>query len=312
MTMTPAIQIRHLTKRFRTGFWLKESTALSDLNLEVACGTTFGFLGPNGAGKTTTMKLLIGVLHPTSGEASIFGKSIREIAVKKEIGYLPESPYFYDYLTGSEFLHFYGQLFGMGSEERKKKVKNLFELVKLEGAEQVQLRRYSKGMLQRIGLAQALINDPKLVILDEPMSGLDPIGRKDVRDIILRLKEEGKTVFFSTHVLSDAEMICDQVGIIIKGQLRNVGRLEEMLNPKVKSVEVCVRGLPEGKIQALDSLSKSITTKGEESLISLKEESALSKLIQWTMREGGKIVSIVPRRETLEDLFIEEMKGKGP
>ncbi len=310
--MIPAIQIRHLTKRFRSGFWMKESTALSDLNLEIECGTTFGFLGPNGAGKTTTMKLLIGVLHPTSGEAFLFGKSIREIAVKREIGYLPESPYFYDYLTGSEFLHFYGQLFGMGSRERKEKIEMLFELVKLKGSEQIQLRRYSKGMLQRIGLAQALINDPKLVILDEPMSGLDPMGRKDVRDIILRLKEEGKTVFFSTHVLSDAEMICDQVGIIVKGQLRNVGRLEEMLNPKVKSVEVCVRGLPEGRIHALDPLSKSITTKGEESLILLQDEEVLPQLIQWAEREGGKIVSIVPRRETLEDIFIEEMRGEGP
>ncbi|MFQ5780557.1 MAG: ATP-binding cassette domain-containing protein [Nitrospiria bacterium] len=308
--MTPAIQIRHLTKRFRSGFWLKESTALTDLNLEVESGATFGFLGPNGAGKTTTMKLLIGVLHPTSGEAFLFGRSIREIAVKKEIGFLPESPYFYDYLTGSEFLHFYGQLFGMGSREREGKVRVLFELVKLKGAEHVQLRRYSKGMLQRIGLAQALINDPKLVILDEPMSGLDPIGRKDVRDIILRLKEEGKTVFFSTHVLSDAEMICDHVGIIIKGHLRNVGSLEEMLNPKVKSIEVCLRGLPEGKIHSLDPLSKSITTRGEESLISLSNEEALSKLIQWTEQQGGKIVSIVPRRETLEDIFMEEIRGR--
>lgn len=308
--MAPAIQIRHLTKRFRSGFWLKESSVLTDLNLEVESGTTFGFLGPNGAGKTTTIKLLIGVLHPTSGEAFIFGRSIREIAIRKEIGFLPESPYFYDYLTGSEFLHFYGQLFGMGSREREEKVRVLFELVKLKGAEQVQLRRYSKGMLQRIGLAQALINDPKLVILDEPMSGLDPIGRKDVRDIILRLKEEGKTVFFSTHVLSDAEMICDQVGIIIKGHLQNVGSLEEMLNPKVKSVEVCVRGLPKGRVHALDPLSNSITTRGEESLISLSDEEALPQLIQWTEREGGKVVSIVPRRETLEDIFMEEMRGR--
>ncbi|MFQ5580818.1 MAG: ATP-binding cassette domain-containing protein [Nitrospiria bacterium] len=311
--MTPAIQIQHLTKRFRTGFWLKESTALSDLNLEVEHGATFGFLGPNGAGKTTTMKLLIGVLHPTSGEAFLFGRSIREVAVKREIGYLPESPYFYDYLTGSEFLHFYGQLFGMGSRERKERIGMLFALVKLKGSEHVQLRRYSKGMLQRIGLAQALLNDPKLVILDEPMSGLDPIGRKDVRDIILRLKEEGKTVFFSTHVLTDAEMICDQVGIIINGQLRNVGRLEEMLNPKVKSVEVRVRGLPEGNIHnTLDPLSKSVTIKGEERLISLMDEEALPKLIQWTVREGGKIVSIMPRRETLEDIFIEETRSGCP
>ncbi|MDC4223413.1 MAG: ABC transporter ATP-binding protein [Candidatus Manganitrophus sp.] len=244
---TLAIEIKHLTKKYRSGFWLKETESLSDLNLEVEAGSIFGFLGHNGAGKTTTIKLLIGVIHPTSGEAFIFGRPISDIAVKREIGFLPESPYFYDYLTGSEFLHFCGQLFGMTAKERAKRVDALVELVGLKGSEGEQMRKYSKGMLQRIGLAQALINDPKLVILDEPMSGLDPVGRKDVRDIILRLKEEGKTVFFSTHVLTDAEMICDQVGIIIKGRLRSKGKLEALLNPKVQSIEVCLSGIASGR-----------------------------------------------------------------
>lgn len=306
---TLAIEIKHLTKKYRSGFWLKEMVALSDLNLQVEAGSIFGFLGHNGAGKTTTIKLLIGVIHPTSGEAFIFGRSISQMAVKREIGFLPESPYFYDYLTGSEFLHFCGQLFGMTTKERAERIDALFELVGLKGAENEQMRRYSKGMLQRIGLAQALINDPKLVILDEPMSGLDPIGRKDVRDIILRLKEEGKTVFFSTHVLSDAEMICDEVGIIIQGRLRSKGRLEALLNPKVRSVEVCLRGVPREELESLKSFSNSVIQRGSDFLIVLKEETHLPSVINWTTKRGGKIISVVPRKESLEDIFMEEMKG---
>jgi len=308
---TLAIEIKHLTKKYRSGFWLKERVSLSDLNLEVEAGSIFGFLGHNGAGKTTTIKLLIGVIHPTSGEASIFGRPISDINVKREIGYLPESPYFYDYLTGSEFLDFSGQLFGMTTKERAKRVDALIELVGLKGAEREQMRKYSKGMLQRIGLAQALINDPKLVILDEPMSGLDPIGRKDVRDIILRLKEEGKTVFFSTHVLTDAEMICDEVGIIIKGRLRSKGKLETLLNPKVRSVEVTLSGVPYEDLTSLRSFSKTVIQRGGDFLIVLPEESLLPSLIDWTIKRGGKIVSVVPRRESLEDIFMEEMKEAG-
>lgn len=306
-----AIEIKHLTKKYRSGFWMKEGVALSDLNLEVEAGSIFGFLGHNGAGKTTTIKLLIGIIYPTSGEALIFGRPISEIAVKREIGFLPESPYFYDYLTGSEFLHFCGQLFGMTTKECAKRVDALIELVGLKGAEDEQMRKYSKGMLQRIGLAQALINDPKLVVLDEPMSGLDPIGRKDVRDIILRLKEQGKTVFFSTHVLTDAEMICDEVGIIIKGRLRSKGKLEMLLNPKVRSVEVSLSGIPHDELASLKSFSNTIIQRGGDFLIILEEESSLPSVIDWTSKRGGKIVSIVPRRESLEDIFMEEMKEAG-
>jgi ABC-2 type transport system ATP-binding protein len=303
-----AIEIKRLTKKYRSGFWLKEVVALSDLSLEVEAGSVFGFLGHNGAGKTTTIKLLIGVIHPTAGEAFIFGRPIADIVVKREIGFLPESPYFYDYLTGAELLHFCGELFGLTAKERSKRADALFDLVGLKGAEDEQLRKYSKGMLQRIGLAQALINDPKLVILDEPMSGLDPIGRKDVRDIILRLKEEGKTVFFSTHVLPDAEMICDEVGIIIKGRLRSKGRLEALLNPKVRSVEVYLSGVPREELDSLKSFSGAVIQRGGDFLITLKEEVHLPFLIDWTTKRGGKIVSVVPRKESLEDIFMEEMK----
>jgi ABC-2 type transport system ATP-binding protein len=305
---TLAIEAKHLTKKYRSGFWMKEGVALSDLNLEVEAGSIFGFLGHNGAGKTTMIKLLIGVIHPTSGEALIFGRPISDISVKREIGFLPESPYFYDYLTGAEFLHFCGQLFGMTTKERVKRVDALVELVGLKGAEHEQMRKYSKGMLQRIGLAQALINDPKLAILDEPMSGLDPIGRKDVRDIILRLKEEGKTVFFSTHVLTDAEMICDQVGIIIKGRLRSKGKLEALLNPRVRSIEVCLSGIPCGELGALNSFSDTVIRRGDDLMIVLHEEAQIPSVIDWAVKRGGKVVSVVPRKESLEDIFMEEMK----
>lgn len=306
--MPPVIETKHLTKVFRSGFLMKERKALLDLNLTVERGTAFGFLGPNGAGKTTTLKLLMGLIHPTSGEGFIFGKSIRDNTVKKKIGFLPESPYFYDYLTGREFLHFCGELFGMTQKALDHKIESLIELVQLQGAKKIQLRHYSKGMLQRIGLAQSLINDPDLVILDEPMSGLDPLGRKEVRDIILRLKEEGKTVFFSTHVLSDAEMICDQAGIIVNGQLRNVGALETLLNPKVKSIEVTLKGISEEKIQALKPIADSIRTGDDAYLITLTDEESLPKLINWTQKEKGEIVSIVPRKETLEDIFLDEIR----
>lgn len=274
-------------------------------------GTVFGFLGHNGAGKTTTIKILVGVIYPTSGEAFFWGKPVSDVKAKTEIGFLPESPYFYDYLTGSEFLHFCGQLFGMGLKERTLRVDALTELVNLKGSEKEQLRTYSKGMLQRMGLAQALINDPKLVILDEPMSGLDPIGRKDVRDIMIRLKDEGKTIFFSTHVLSDAEMICDQVAIIIKGRLRNTGRLEEMLDPKVKSIDVRFSGVVQEKVEWLRPYSSAILVRSSDLLITLNDEAVLPKVIQWAHHEKANIVSIVPKKESLEDIFIEEMKEAG-
>ncbi len=306
--MAPAIETRHLTKVFRTGFLMKEKKALSDLNLTVDSGMAFGFLGPNGAGKTTTIKLLTGLIHPTSGEGFIFGKSICDISVRKKIGFLPERPYFYDYLTGLEFLHFCGDLFGMTKKALDHKIEALIELVQLQGEEKTPLRHYSKGMLQRIGLAQSLINDPDLVILDEPMSGLDPIGRKEVRDIILHLKEAGKTVFFSTHVLSDAEMICDQAGIIVNGQLRSVGSLDTLLNPKVKSIEVTLKGISQEKIQALKPIADSIRTGDDAYLMTLIDEGHLPKIINWTLKEKGEIVSIIPRKETLEDIFLDEIQ----
>ncbi len=308
--MTPAIEIKHLTKKIRSGFLMKEVMALSDLNLSIPPGTAFGFLGPNGAGKTTTIKLLTGLSFPTSGEALIFGRPVSDISVRMKIGFLPERPYFYDYLSGTEYLHFCGELFGMTRAARNKKITKLIELVGLKEKAGEQLRKYSKGMLQRIGLAQALINDPELIILDEPMSGLDPMGRKQVRDIILHLKGQGKTVFFSTHVLSDAEMICDQVGIIVQGSLQSVGDLETLLSPKTCSIEVSIKGVSESALSLFKPMASSTKIADEGYVLRIDDAGILPKLLALLQAEKVQIVSIIPHRETLEDIFMEEIRGR--
>ncbi len=306
--MQRAIETHKLGKVFRSGFLLKKIPALSDVSLNVEPGTTFGFLGPNGAGKTTTIKLLLGLIRPTFGEARIFGKSVDEVSVRAKIGFLPERPYFYEYLTGLEFLHFCGELFGLNQTDRSRKIESLLNLVHLKGAEHTQLRQYSKGMLQRIGLAQALINDPVLVVLDEPMSGLDPIGRKQVRDIMLHLKEMGKTIFFSTHILSDAELICDQVAILIKGTLKSQGKLESLLDPKTYSIDVCLRGVAPEKFQTIESISNTVVCHNETYTVSVSDESCLSRLLAWVIQEKGQLISVTPRKESLEDMFLEEIQ----
>jgi len=220
------------TKEFRVGFRMKRVLALDGLNLRVEEGEIFGYIGPNGAGKTTTLKIMMGLIYPTSGNVQIFGRDIKDINIKMDIGFLPEAPYFYDYLTAREFLDFYSQLFGLAKKERERRIEGLLDMVDLRLVKDTQLRKFSRGMLQRIGIAQALINDPKLVILDEPMSALDPVGRTKIRDVILRLKDEGKTVFFSSHILSDVEMICDQVGLLVNGKLKEIGKLEELLGER--------------------------------------------------------------------------------
>ena len=230
----------------------RKVNALKDLNLTVDEGEIFGMLGPNGAGKTTTIKILMGIHFPTSGAAWIMGRPLGDKTVKERIGFLPENPFFYDYLTGYEFLNFYAQLYGMPKSKRISKIEEMFALVKLpEHAPNLPLKGYSKGMLQRIGLAQALINDPKIVFLDEPQSGLDPLGRKEVRDIIIGLKQRGMTVFFSSHILSDAEVICDRVSIINRGEMIKVGRLNELLQTGVKEYEIVAADLKPADVDML-------------------------------------------------------------
>ena len=221
---SPAIEIFGLTKDYPHGFWRKRMRrSLDNLTLQVEEGEVFGFLGPNGAGKTTTLKLLMGLIFPTAGTARIRGRSIEDVSMHREIGYLPEQPYFYDYLTARELLDYFARIFGYDAAERRKRVARFLDLVGLSQAADVQLRKFSKGMLQRAGIAQAILHDPQVVFLDEPMSGLDPVGRREVRDIILQLKQEGRTVFFSTHILSDAEMLCDRVAVLVGGKLQGVG-----------------------------------------------------------------------------------------
>src|SRR5713101_5150528 len=234
-----AIEILGLEKSYSVGFWRKRpKCALRPLHLQVESGEIFGFLGPNGAGKTTTLKLLMGLIYPTGGAARILGRSIADVAMHRSVGYLPEQPYFYDYLTARELLDYFARFFGYTAAERRERVGRFLGLVGLEAAGGVQLRKFSKGMLQRVGMAQAILHDPEVVILDEPMSGLDPLGRREVRDIILDLKRQGRTILFSTHILSDAEMLCDRLAVLVGGKLQGIGSPESIVSIAVQGMEV--------------------------------------------------------------------------
>ena len=303
------IKTENLTKAFKVGFMGKSVAALKGLNLEVNEGEIFGFLGPNGAGKTTTIKILMGLIYPTAGKAWILDREANDIEVKNHIGFLPEQPYFYDYLTSLEFLRFYGQLFGLEKDELIVRMKNLLSLVGLEDASDLQLRKFSKGMLQRIGIAQALINQPDLIVLDEPMSGLDPIGRKEIRDIILRLKDDGKTVFFSTHIIPDVEMICDRVGILMKGELVNVGRLDEIMDAKVKYVEIIARNVSKEMLAYMEAMGSSVYETWEHVSIKVEDENRVDGILQLIKEGKGRVVSVIPQRETLEEHFIKKIGG---
>lgn len=306
------IKTEGLRKEFTTGFLRKKSVAVESLDLAVAEGEIFGFLGPNGAGKTTTIKMLLGLIYPTAGNAWMLGEPISNVEMRKNIGFLPEQPYFYDYLTAEEFLSFYGGLFDVKQSTVALKIMELLPLVGLEGKEKVQLRKFSKGMLQRIGIAQALINDPKLVILDEPMSGLDPIGRKEIRDIIIHLKEKGKTVFFSSHILPDVEMICDRVGIIGKGKLLKTGKVDDLIHSMAtKSIEMMIEGISENvlrKLEAQSSRLQKVATSGNKSLLIFEKEEEVQNGIRVVMENGGKIISITQQKMSLEEYFVKQIE----
>ncbi|MFB3096061.1 MAG: ATP-binding cassette domain-containing protein [Candidatus Acidiferrales bacterium] len=260
-----AIEIENLTKDYPVGFWRKRlRRGLDGLTLTVEPGETFGLLGPNGAGKTTTLKLLMRLIYPTAGTARLLGRSIDDIEVHRRIGYLPEAPYFYDYLTAREFLDYCGRLFGQPRAERRRRVGELLERVGLDSAADVALRHYSRGMLQRVGIAQTLINDPELVFLDEPMLGLDPVGRREVRDLIVELRARGKTVCFSTHILSDAEALCDRVAILNRGRLHGLGRLDEILPQKANAAEILVGQPSPPLLEALRTLAGGLRVTGDK------------------------------------------------
>jgi ABC-2 type transport system ATP-binding protein len=306
----PAIEILGLEKTYSVGFWRKgRKQALRPLHLQVQEGEIFGFLGPNGAGKTTTLKLLMGLIFPTSGSARILGRDWTEPAVKAQIGFLPEQPYFYDYLTAHELLDYYGQLSGVPAADRKHRIPEVLSRVGLTDVKGVQLRKFSKGMLQRAGIAQAILHDPKLVFFDEPMSGLDPLGRREVRDLMEQLKREGKTVFFSTHILSDAEALCDRVAIIHKGALRGVGAIEDLTSTVQGKIEVVWQGtqIP----VAMKSLGAECHISGE-TVRAILPEKQQDAAIDALRRERIRLLAITPLRTSLETYFVEKLQQPQP
>jgi len=305
-----AITTSSITKSYKVGFFKpRKRRVLEDLSLEVRRGEIFGYLGPNGSGKSTTIKILMGLVFPDGGTATILGASRDDPSWRMRAGYLPENPYFYDYLTAAEYLDYVGRLFGLAVHTRHDRGRGLLDLVGIAKAAQIPLRRFSKGMVQRMGIAQALMNDPEVVFLDEPMSGLDPIGRRMVRDIILGLKKDGKTVFFSTHILSDAETLCDRVALLRSGRLLKVGRLDEILEQKISHVEV----LLSGGVADFDALPSGVLARqpiGERWRLEV-EEAALAPVLTAVTAGGARVLAVHPIRQSLEDYFVKEMGEDG-
>lgn len=304
-----AIETFSLEKHYEVGFWKKRrKDALKPLTFEVHEGEIFGYLGPNGAGKTTTLRLLMGLVYPSAGSAKILGCDLFDRRMKQQIGFLPEQPYFYDHLTARELLNYYAQLSGVDAKSRSKKVEAALARVGMADAARTQLRKYSKGMLQRVGIAQAIVHDPKLILLDEPMSGLDPIGRREVRDLIQELNEEGRTIFFSTHILSDAETLCDRVAVLNHGELRGIGVVADLARDVTGDAELSWIG---GNAQsALESLGAKIHATGD-AFRAVLPETKQDAAIDAIRRNGARLISITPVRATLEDYFLEKL-GKTP
>jgi ABC-2 type transport system ATP-binding protein len=303
--MDIAIRTENLGKTFRVGFWGRKVNAVVDLSLEVRSGEIFGLLGPNGAGKTTTMKMLLGFVRPTTGQAFVAGHPAGSAAARKQIGYLPENPALYEFLTGEEYLLFAGRLAGLSRHDARTQSARLLELVGLAGRADRGIRRFSKGMVQRLGLAQALIGDPPIVVLDEPMSGLDPVGRKDVRDVIFRLRAEGRSVLFSTHILSDVEAICDRVGIMAGARLTDCGTLSSLLDPGVRAVEIVARDLPEALPGSLARDGAQAMQRDGAWVLTFPAEQPAQEAIRAIVSAGGVLVSVAPHRRTLENLFVQ-------
>ncbi|MCS7273189.1 MAG: ABC transporter ATP-binding protein [Fimbriimonadales bacterium] len=302
-----AIKTVNLTKRY-SGLWSKHPVdAVKNLNLEVYRGEIFGFLGPNGAGKTTTIKILLGIIYPTEGEAYVLGKPAGDPKNHYKISYLPENPYFYDYMTGREILTFYARLFGIPEPERSKRVEELLDRVGLSRAADQPLRTYSKGMLQRIGLAQCLINDPELLILDEPTAGLDPIAHIDIRDLILELRNQGKTLFISSHQLSDVERVCDRVAILNKGMLVRLGKIEELLAGG--HVEIIADKVSDNVVEPIRQLGGKVSLHDGRLIVQQPDDGSVDRVIDIVRAAGGHIISVKPYRRTLEDLFVETIQG---
>lgn len=311
--MAPVIETVNLAKVYRTGFWKQRKVkALEGLTLQVEEGEIFGFLGPNGAGKTTTLKLLMRIIHPSSGKAFIFGQSIGHPSIFSHVGYLPEQPYFYDYLTAEELLFYLGRLAGVPRKELGVRVRESLETVGLSATRKIQLRKFSKGMLQRIGLAQAIINHPRILFLDEPFSGLDPIGRRELRDLVLELNRQGVTIFFSSHILPDMESLCKRYAIIHKGVLLESGKLQEALEHESQILEVVVGGFRREDLPSIADLVQEVNYIGDRLRFLVHRDAGLTRIIETMERAGARILAIQPVRPSLEEIFFHRIEGNLP
>ena len=313
--MSIIVEIENLSKDYEVGFWKKRKVrALDNLSLRVEGGQIFGFLGGNGAGKTTTIKILMSLMFPTTGTARILGSDISDVKMHRRIGYCPENPYFYDYLKASELMNYFGELFGFDSAQRKRKTAELLTRVGLDEKDwNKQLRKFSKGMLQRVGLAQSLINEPEIVFLDEPMSGLDPLGRREIRELISDLRENGTTVFMSTHILSDIEALCDNVAILRKGKLAATGKLDDLLTEsgEKQQFEIVLKGVSAESLtdEIAVVAGATVSAKANGANIQVLEESDIEKILQINKNAGGNLVSIQPVKQSLEELFVRETES---
>jgi ABC-2 type transport system ATP-binding protein len=306
--MSEVIRVEKVVKDVRPGFGLRRKRVLHDVSFTVERGEIFGFVGPNGAGKTTTMKILMGLIRATSGRATILGHGVGETGFHREIGFLPEHPTFYDYLTGREILDFYARLSGLDAASRRERVELLLDWVGLSHAAEQRLRGFSKGMLQRVGIAQALVHDPSVVFLDEPMSGLDPLGRMEIRDLILRLREDGKTVFMNTHILSDMEMVCDRIAIIVSGRLRYQGRIEEYLSSERGQVDITLESVTPEFATALEA-RYGAELRGVRERIEFRVDSKdVSSVLGAALDSGAGVVSVAPHRPSLEKVFLTAVR----
>lgn len=311
--MAPAIRIEGLTKDYAVGFWHpRPYRALDAVTLDIEQGEVFGFLGPNGAGKTTTLKLLMQLIFPTSGRAEILGRPVGDVGVRRRIGYLPENPYFYDYLTAEELLTYFARLFGYRGADRTRRVSSLLDRVGIGSERRLQLRKFSKGMIQRVGIAQAILNEPEVIFLDEPMSGLDPLGRKELRSLILDLRDQGRTVFFSSHILSDAETLCSRVAVLAAGRLAASGRLTEILAFQVRGWELVVDGLkPDVLARPGLRVSRATEIAPGRFALELTPDQAPEVTLTALVAAGATVVSLNPVRETLEDFFVRQVGEVG-
>ncbi|MEE2678634.1 MAG: ABC transporter ATP-binding protein [Myxococcota bacterium] len=304
----PIVCVEGLEKEFRTGFGLRRTRVLHGISFGVQEGEIFGFVGPNGAGKTTTLKVLMGLIRASAGRATILGCDVGETAFRRHVGFLPENPYFYDYLTGREILGFYGRLCGLSRGQREARVDELLGWVGLSHAADARLRTYSKGMLQRIGIAQALVHDPRVVFLDEPMSGLDPIGRMEVRELILRLRNEGKTVFMNTHILPDVEMVCDRVAIIVNGRIRHEGAIDAFLGEGEPESDLVLAGVrPEVSVRMERELGAVLRGHGDRLEVHLREKH-VQDAIAWALDGGARVISVTPLQRSLESVFLHAVE----